>query len=57
MHKQIKKLLNGKTMNATKTDGLSHKLQTKKFVAYLNIFLDLLPALQKLSLVVCCIFY
>ena len=50
-----KKLLNGKTINATKTKGLSRTMQTQKSVAYLHVFLDSLPALQKLSLIVCSI--
>ena len=45
------KVENGKTTNGTKVEGLSHKIQTRKFVAYLHFFMDLLPALGKLSLV------
>ena len=45
------KVENGKTTNGTKVESLSHKIQTRKFVAYLHFFMDLLPALGKLSLI------
>ena len=42
MHEKIKKLRNGKTINATKAEGLSRKIQAQKFVSYPHFFLDLL---------------
>lgn len=51
MQEQIEKLRNGKTTNPAKAEGLSHKIQTQIFIAYLHFFLDWLPVLQKLSLI------
>ena len=39
-----------KTTTATKTDGLSRKIQTQEIVAYHRSFFDLLQVLWKLSL-------
>ena len=41
----------GDTANAAKAEGLVQKIQTQKFVAYLHFFVDLLPTLRKISLV------
>ena len=51
MQEQIEKLRNGKTTNPAKAEGLSYKIQTQIFIAYLHFFLDWLPVLQKLSLI------
>ena len=42
---------NGKTTNAAEAEGLSRKIQTQKFIAYLHFLPDLLLVLQKLSLI------
>ena len=49
MHNYIKKFKTEKAANAFNAGGLSHQVQTLKFVAYLHFFfLVLLPALWKL---------